>query len=147
MFVSEIIDRKESHIRTVGPDEPLEFCAAHMKLQGVGALVVCEHGRHLCGLLSERHILGAVVDHGPRALQMTAGEVMDPLPVTCARDDTVAAVARRMTQARVRHVPVIEEGAIVGIVSIGDIVKERFEEMELERGVLRDMAGAHISAM
>lgn len=147
MFIHEILDGKTREIKTVAPSEALEYCAAHMKLDDVGALVVCENGRHLRGIIAERDIVRALVDHGARALRMCASDVMDRHPITCRRSDSIASVGRRMTQARVRHVPVLEHGAIVGIVSLGDIVKVRFEEMELESGVLRDMAGAHLAAL
>lgn len=147
MHIKEILHRKGHEIETVAPDEALEYCAARMKLGRLGALVVCDAGRKLQGVISERDIVGALVDYGPKSLQMAASEVMDRRPVTCGPEDTVAQVAHRMTRARVRHVPVCEDGAIVGIVSIGDIVKERFEEMELERDTLRDLAGAHLVAV
>ena len=143
MHVKEILHRKGHEIVVIAPGEAVEFAAAHMKLEGVGALVVCEGDRKLQGVISERDIVRAVVDYGPRALQMTASDFMDANPVTCSPDDTIASVAKKMTAARVRHTPVCEDGAIVGIISIGDIVKERFEEMELERNMLRDMAAAH----
>ena len=143
MFVQEILHRKGHEIKTVAPDEALEYCAAHMKLEGVGALVVCEADKALKGVLSERDIVRAIVDHGPRALKMKASDFMDTHPVTCAPGDTIASVAKRMTQGRVRHTPVCEAGAIVGVVSIGDIVKERFEELDLERETLRDLAAMH----
>ena len=143
MFVREILHRKGHEIKTLRPDDPLEQGAAHMKLERVGALVVCGEDKKLKGVLSERDVVNAVVDYGARALQMKASEAMDTRPVTCSPDDTIATVARKMTLARVRHVPVVEDGEIRGIVSIGDIVKERFEEMELERNTLRDLAGAH----
>ncbi len=143
MFVKEILKRKGSDIVTVAPSEALEFAAAKMKLEGVGALVVCEGERKLLGVISERGIVGAVVDYGPKALQRPTSDFMDANPVTCSPDDTIASVAKNMTAERVRHTPVCGAGGIVGIISIGDIVKERFEEMELERNMLRDMAAMH----
>jgi CBS domain-containing protein len=142
MFVEEILARKPGELKTVAPGETLEHCAAHMVLSHVGALLVCE-GRRLLGVIAERDIVRALVDAGPRALGRRAEAVMDAHPVTCAPGDTIAAVAKRMTHARVRHVPVCERGQVIGVVSIGDLVKDRFEEMELERDTLRDMAAAH----
>jgi predicted transcriptional regulator len=74
---------------------------------------------------------------------MSAAEFMNAHPPTCAPDDTIASAANSVTQNRVRQLPVIENGAIIGIISTGDIVKERFEEMELERDTLRDLALSH----
>jgi len=143
MYVKEILLRKGRGIKTMPPSELLEFAAAHMKLEGVGALIVCDDNRKLKGILSERDIVCAMVDYGPRALQMSAAEFMNAHPPTCAPEDTIASAAKSMTQNRVRQLPVIENGAIIGIISIGDIVKERFEEMELERDTLRDLALSH----
>ncbi len=143
MYVREILGRKGSGIVVVAPGEAIEFAAAHMKLENVGALVVCEADRKLKGVISERDIIRAIVDYGPRALKMKVTDFMHAHPVTCSKEDTIASVARRMTNERVRHAPVCEKGEIVGIVSIGDIVKERFEELDLERETLRDMAAMH----
>ncbi|MDJ0826159.1 MAG: CBS domain-containing protein [Rhodobacter sp.] len=143
MFVREILKRKGHDIVVVAPGEALEFAAAKMKLEGVGALVVCEEGGKLLGVISERGIVGAVVDYGPGALQRPTSDFMDANPETCSPDDTIASVAKKMTAARVRHTPVCEAGGIAGVISIGDIVKERLEEMELERNMLRDMAAMH----
>lgn len=143
MFVREILKGKDDALRTVAPGEALEYCAAHMKLENVGALVVCGDDRRLQGMISERDIVRAIVDNGPRALQMKAEDFMDAHPETCSREDTIASVARKMTQARRRHVPVCENGKVVAVVSVGDVVKHRFEEMELESATLRDLAGMH----
>lgn len=143
MHVKEILARKGHDIKTVKPGEALQFAAAHMKLEGVGALVVCDADNKLAGVLSERDIVAAIVDFGARALELPASKFMNPRPVTCALDDTIAKAAQAMTQNRVRHMPVMENGQIRGVISIGDIVKERFEEMELERNTLRDLALSH----
>lgn len=143
MYVREILRRKGGDIVTVTPTEALEFAAAKMKLEGVGALVVCGADRKLKGVIAERDVIRAIVDHGPRALRMTVADFMHAHPLTCKPGDTVASVARRMTSERVRHAPVCEAGSIAGVVSIGDIVKERFEELELERETLKDLAAMH----
>ena len=140
MLVKDILHRKGHDIQTVAPEEAIEFCAAHMRLRRVGALVVCEGDRKLKGIISERDIVHAVVDYGPGGLQKTAADYMDADPVTCAPDDTIASVANQMTTARVRHTPVCKNGEIVGLVSIGDIVKARFEELGLERDTIKDLA-------
>lgn len=147
MHIREILHRKGHDIKSVGPTATLAHCAAHMKLDRIGALVVCESDRALKGVIAERDIVHALVDHGPRALEMRAQDVMDAAPATCKPDDTIASIARQMTRRRVRHVPVCEDGRVVAVVSIGDIVRERLEEVELERDTLRDMASAHIAAM
>lgn len=147
MHIRDILHRKGHEVKSVRPDALLEHCAAMMKLERVGGLVVCSEEMALKGMIGERELVHALADHGPRALKMKASDVMDTRQETCSPDDTVAAVARQMTQRRVRHVPVCEGRKIVGLVSIGDIVRERLEEMELERDTLRDLAGAHIAAV
>ena len=143
MFISEILRRKGAAVKQVAPDEALEVAAALMRLEQVGALVVCGEDGRLVGLVSEKDVVRALVDHGPRALKLPVSDVMERRPVVCAPDDTVAKVANAMTLQRARHVPVVADGRIAGIVSIGDIVKDRFEEMELERSTLRDIALSH----
>lgn len=143
MFVREILAKKGGEVKRVGPGEALEVAAALMRLQQVGALVVCEADDKLVGIVSEKDVVRAVVDLGPRALQMPVAEFMERRPLVCAPGDTVAKAANAMTLRRARHVPIVEDGRIVGIISLGDIVKDRFEEMELERSTLRDMAASH----
>lgn len=143
MFVREILAKKGGEVKRVGPDEALEVAAALMRLQQVGALVVCGEDDKLVGIVSEKDVVRGVVDLGPRALQRPVSEFMERKPLVCAPGDTVAKAANAMTLRRARHVPIVEDGRIVGIISLGDIVKDRFEEMELERSTLRDMAASH----
>jgi CBS domain-containing protein len=143
MYVREILARKGGEVKRVGADEALEVAAALMRLQQVGALVVSGPEDRLAGIVSEKDVVRAIVDSGPRALQMKVSEFMERRPLTCSPADTVAKAANAMTLRRARHVPVVEDGRIVGIISIGDIVKDRFEEMELERDTLRDIAASH----
>jgi CBS domain-containing protein len=143
MHIREILARKGGEVKRVGPDEALEVAAALMRLERVGALVVCDAEGKLMGIVSEKDVVRGIVDLGPRALQQPISEFMERRPVVCGPDDTVARAANAMTLYRARHVPIVDDGQIVGIISIGDIVKDRFEEMELERSTLRDMAMSH----
>jgi len=143
MFVREVMARKGRDVKRVTPDEPLEVAAALMRLERIGALVVTSDEDRLAGLVSEKDVVRAVVDYGARALQMPVADFMDDRPVTCASEDSVAKVARLMTLHRARHVPVVDDGRIAGVISIGDIVRDRFEEMQLERDTLRDLALSH----
>ena len=143
MFVREILARKGGEVKRVGADEALEVAAALMRLQQVGALVVSGADERLAGIVSEKDVVRAIVDFGPRALLMKVAEFMERRPIVLGPNDTVAKAANAMTLYRARHVPICEDGRIVGIISIGDIVKDRFEEMELERSTLRDMAVSH----
>ena len=139
MFVKEILARKGRDVKRIGPQELLEAASAYMRLQDIGALIVIE-GDSLVGTLSEKDVVRAIVDCGPRALQMPVREFMRSSAVVCSAEDTVAKVAKMMTMHHARHVPVLDKGAVQGIISIGDVVKDRFEEMELERDTLRDIA-------
>lgn len=140
MFVKEILARKGRDVKRVGPHEALDIAAASMRLERVGALVVTLENNKLAGLLSEKDIVRAIADYGPRALQMRVSDFMQPCTVVCSSEDTVAKMAKMMTLHRARHVPVVDGDVVRGIISIGDVVKDRFEEMELERDTLRDMA-------
>jgi CBS domain-containing protein len=143
MFVKEVLARKGREVKRVAPDEALEVAAALMRLERVGALVVSAGDDQLDGLLSEKDVVRAIVDSGPRALQRPVSEFMDDRPVSCSSEDTVARVARMMTLHRARHVPVVDDRRIAGIISIGDVVRDRLEEVELERDTLRDLALSH----
>jgi CBS domain-containing protein len=143
MFVREVLARKGSEVKRVGPDEALEVAAAVMRLERIGALVVSAGDDALTGILSEKDVVRAIVDSGPRALQRPVAEFMEDRPVVCSPDDTVAKVARIMTLHRARHIPVVENRRIAGIISIGDVVRDRLEEVELERDTLRDLALSH----
>lgn len=143
MFVREIMARKGRDVKAVRLDDTLEVAAALMRLERIGALLVLGAEDRLAGLISEKDVVRAIVDYGPRALQRAVVEFMDDRPVTCGSDDSMAKVARLMTLHRARHLPVIDEGRITGVVSIGDIVRDRLEEVELERDTLRDLALSH----
>ena len=92
----------------------------------------------MAGLLSERDIVQTLADKGAAALSLTVGEVMTRRVVTCVAADTVGEIMERMTNGKFRHVPVVEDDRLVGIVSIGDIVKYRLEEMEAESSAMRE---------
>ncbi len=143
MFVREIMARKGRDVKRVGPDQSLEVAAAVMRLERIGALVVSGEGDRLAGLVSEKDVVRALVDHGPGALKRPVSEFMNNHPVTCGSEDSVAKVARMMTLHRARHLPVLDDGLIAGVISIGDIVRDRLDEVELERDTLRDLALSH----
>jgi CBS domain-containing protein len=96
----------------------------------------------MLGIVSERDIVACIAEKGAQALEATVAEIMTARVLTCREDDTISTIARRMTDNRVRHIPVVEGARLVGVVSVGDIVKNRIAEMELETGVLRDLAMA-----
>lgn len=121
--------------------EPTADLAAAVKLLAahrIGAVLIRGAGGRIAGILSERDIVRALAEHGPRALALPVGQVMTREVETCSEDDTVAAIMERMTQRRFRHMPVMRSGKLVGLISIGDVVKERVEEIERESEAMRD---------
>jgi CBS domain-containing protein len=115
-----------------------------MSVEHIGAIVISEDGQTVAGILSERDIVRGLARHGTSIFELNAKDLMLPATVTCSSSDKLREVVARMTQTRVRHVPVIERGRLCGIISIGDVVKNRLEEVELESEVLRDVyRGTH----
>jgi CBS domain-containing protein len=141
MRVSDILQAKgKAPIHTVRGDETIEHLAQRLRADGVGAMIVSADGVSIDGIISERDVVYGLTNHGAEALTMTVASLMTKGVVTCAPDDSIAHVSRIMTQRRIRHLPVTEGRKLVGIVSIGDVVKHRLDELELETNVLRDYA-------
>jgi CBS domain-containing protein len=137
MIVANILKTKGSHVVSVAPtDTIVEVCSILIR-EGIGAAVVRDAAGRVVGLLGERDIVRAVARNGEAALQFTAESVMMRDVTFCAPSDTVETVMQRMTDRRVRHLPAIERGQLMGIVSIGDVVKHRLAESELEAEALR----------
>ncbi len=140
MLVSDILRTKGNSVESVAPYTPLAEFARKLKAAKVGAMIVSEDGHRLDGIVSERDIVGALADNGPAAATIKVADICTRGVYTCAPDDTVADVARMMTNRRIRHVPVVDDENLVGIVSIGDVLKHRLDEVQLEANVLRDVA-------
>lgn len=140
MKVREILLRKGEEVKAAKKSETLEALAQRMRREGVGALVVRTEGGDVAGVVAERDIVRAVADYGIKALALTAEYIMRPGTLCCAPDDSLRQVSRIMTEHKVRHLPVVWDKRLVGIVSIGDVVKHRIDEVELESSVLRDLA-------
>ena len=140
MKVRTILDTKGRHVVTTRPDASVSTAVHRLVLERIGALVVSEDGHKVAGIISERDIIQSLAKSGQDLL--TSGrrvaELMEHNVITCTPDDTVQQVMAEMTRRRVRHLPVIEGGGLVGIISIGDVVKSRLEEVELEANVLRE---------
>lgn len=138
MKVRNIIGDKGREVATIRSESTISTATNLLKLKGIGALVVSEDGSQVAGILSERDIVRGLVDHGHELLDMRVSELMTRTVKTCALDADVTEIMGEMTRSRVRHLPVLEKGALVGIVSIGDAVKIRLDELETETNVLRD---------
>jgi len=141
MKVTDILDKKGRRVVTIRADASIETAIHRLALERIGALVVSEDGEALEGILSERDILHALAREGAAILGpgRRVAEIMTRAVRTCGPHDSVKHLMDTMTRYRVRHLPVVENGRLIGLVSIGDVVKNRLEEMELETNVLRDV--------
>ena len=137
MKVQDILRAKGGEVETIRPDAKVLMAVHRLRMQNIGALVVSRDGERVEGVLSERDVVRGLTRHGAELLDMSVVAVMSRAPV-CAPDDSLASVMGQMTRTRNRHLPVVKDGVLCGIVSIGDVVKHRLEEMELETNVLRD---------
>ena len=143
MNVDSILKTKGNVVVTVAPDEKISVAAAKLKREKIGALVVSEDGIGVSGILSERDIARALADHGAGLGELAVGDLMTRNVITCTPDDTVEELMTTMTKHRIRHLPVMADGALCGIISIGDVVKNRLEEIQRETESLRAyIAGA-----
>ena len=138
MRVDDILREKGREVETIRPDAKVLMAVHRMRMQNVGALVVSRDGK-VEGVLSERDVVRGLTRHGAELLEMSVVAVMSrPVPV-CSPEDLLTPVMAQMTRTRNRHIPVVDaDGQLCGIVSVGDVVKHRLEEMELETSVLRD---------
>ena len=137
MTVRSILDSKGHQVLSVEPDAKL---AAAVKILGerkIGAVLVMSEGR-VEGILSERDIVRVLAERGAGVLDEPVSTVMTRKVVSCRQSDTVAGIMEMMTLGKFRHLPVVEEGAVVGLISIGDIVKWRVREYELEQEAMRE---------
>ena len=137
MSIQSILDRNGTNVITIRATETLKSAADRMRERSIAALVVTRDDA-IAGLISEREIVHAVSRHGERALSMAVADVMPHAMITVAPSDTLKRAMSLMTGHRVRHLPVLADGKLAGIVSIGDVVKHRLEELETESNVLRD---------
>ena len=143
MTVAAILKAKGSHVETTSPDTTLYTVAWQLKSKNIGALVVVGADTSILGMISERDFVRAQIEHGAQVLALPASRVMTTRVLTCTPDERVTGVMARMTRHRVRHLPVVDNGRLAGIVSIGDVVKYRLDELELEANILRETLMVH----
>jgi CBS domain-containing protein len=137
MTVRAILDSKGHHIESVEPGTKLSAAIKNLAERRIGALLVMSKGR-IEGILSERDIVRVLGERGASVLDEPVSAVMTRKVVSCRQADTVAAIMEMMTLGKFRHLPVVEEGLVVGLISIGDIVKWRLREYEMEQEALRE---------
>lgn len=138
MQVAKILDNKGSDVITIRPDATISDAIELLRDHGIGALVVSSNGTSVDGIVSERDFVRGFADKGGALLSAPVSDVMTSEVLTCARTDTSRELLGQMTQSRVRHVPVVENGALCGMVSIGDAVKSRLDEVMHEAESLRE---------
>lgn len=138
MTVSSILAAKGGDVITIEPTATLAAAASILTGRRIGALVVLGPGKRVAGILSERDIVHAVAQRGRDALDEPLSQVMTREVATCGPDDEINSLMERMTDGKFRHMPVVKGGKLAGIVSIGDIVKQRVDEMERESEAMRD---------
>ena len=138
MKVEGILKAKGREVETVPPDASVRLVLHKLSTLGIGALVVSDDRQEVLGTVSERDIVRALNRHGERILELGVADVMSRGGPVCTPDQSLLELMADMTRSRHRHVPVVEGGRLCGIVSIGDVVKHRLEEMELEVNVLRE---------
>ena len=138
MTVSTVLAEKGRHVVTIEPGASLADAAKLLAERRIGAVLVLGADRRLVGIISERDIVRALAARGAAALDEPVSQTMTRRVETCNERETIGSIMERMTDGKFRHVPVIDQGRLVGIVSIGDVVKHRLQEMERESAAMRD---------
>ena len=142
MRINDLLRQKGGLVVTIRPDQPVTELLDSLATNGVGALVVSQDGQSIDGIVSERDVVRKLQRFGPDLLQEPVGEIMSKPVRTCPPETELDELMRMMTKGRFRHVPVVDGDRLVGIVSIGDVVKHRIDELQGER----DQLQAYISS-
>lgn len=137
MNIGQILKTKALGVATARPEDSIEDIATRLARRKIGAVIVVGESGKVAGIISERDIIRLIADHGAKALGMHASEGMTREVVSCSKTSTLEEIMEAMTNGRFRHLPVIEDGALVGIISIGDVVKHHTAEVELEVTAMR----------
>jgi CBS domain-containing protein len=138
MIVKTILSAKGGDVISIEPTATLETAVRTLAERKIGALLVLGTDHRVIGILSERDIVRVLAEQGAGVLSQPLSQIMTRKVVTCTSSDTIGVIMERMTAGKFRHVPVVEQDQVIGIVSIGDVVKYRLQEMEHESAALRD---------
>ncbi|RDV05341.1 CBS domain-containing protein [Undibacter mobilis] len=138
MNVKTILAAKGGDIISIEPTADLAAAAKLLSKHRIGAVVICGAGGRLSGILSERDIVRAVAEHGASALAIPVGQVMTRNVITCGENDSISDLMERMTAGKFRHMPVLKSDRLIGVISIGDVVKSRVQEIESDAAAMRD---------
>jgi CBS domain-containing protein len=137
MRIADVLRTKGGAVATITPETSVSGLLNELALHNIGAMVVVST-EGLVGIVSERDVVRKLHEHGADLLRMPVSEIMTTMVATCAPSDSIGHLNALMTTKRVRHIPVLENGRLVGIVSIGDVVKQRMDELESEQRALQD---------
>jgi len=137
MFVSDILAQKGGLVFTVTPGTSIAQLSQQLSTRRIGSVLVLDGEGSVAGIVSERDLVRALASHGAKAMELEARQVMTREVVTCDPDDSIDQVMQTMTQGRFRHLPVVRHGELLGLVSIGDVVKARLEEAKHETEALK----------
>ena len=137
MNIGQILKTKALGVATARPEDSIEDIATRLARRKIGAVIIVGESGKVAGIISERDIIRLIADHGAKALGMHASEGMTREVVSCSKTSTLEEIMEAMTNGRFRHLPVIEDGSLVGIISIGDVVKHHTAEVELEVTAMR----------
>ncbi len=137
MRIADVLRTKGAAVATITPETSVSGLLNELSLNNIGAMVVVSTDG-VVGIVSERDVVRKLHEHGVELLRLPVSQIMTTMVATCSPTDTVDHLTALMTTKRVRHIPVVENDRLVGIVSIGDIVKQRMEELESEQRALQD---------
>lgn len=137
MFVSDILSQKGGAVFTVSPTASVAEISQQLSARRIGSVLVLDADGSVAGIVSERDLMRALARHGAKAMELEARQVMTREVVTCDPDDSIDGVMQTMTDGRFRHLPVVRHGELLGLVSIGDVVKARLEEAQHETEALK----------
>ena len=137
MFVSDILSQKGGLVYSVTPSTTVAEVAQQLSSRRIGSVLVLSEQSAVVGIVSERDLVRATATHGAKALELEARQVMTRDVVTCDPDDSIDEVMQTMTNGRFRHLPVVHHGELLGLISIGDVVKARLEETQYEAEALK----------
>jgi CBS domain-containing protein len=142
MKIATLLEAKGRDVVTIPPGASIAEAIALLGVHNVGALVVSDDGKAVAGIVSERDVVRAIDAMGPAVLDKPVTSIMSTEIRSTTPEDSIESLMATMTEHRVRHVPVIEDGVLTGMVSIGDVVKNRMEELEQDRNALVDYINA-----
>lgn len=146
MLVEDVLKHKDLFLIAISADAPVQNALDWMRREQVGAVIVLDgHGAYE-GIIGEREIVAAIAQHGAKALMLKVKSVMTTNVPAASPKDKLSDLMKVMTERRARHIPIINDGVVISVISIGDAVKHQLQEKIEENAVLRDLARAHLLA-